>query len=88
MGSAYIPSQTVSDTYVGNTSISNPYITIVINGVAYPNGFRVDYAGGFRNFSGTYDSSNGNVYVRCHTIAYGEDLPDYTLYNVEVLVIG
>lgn len=87
MGSVYIPSQTVSDTYVGNTSVSNPYVTLVINGVAYPNGFKVDYAGGFRNFSGV-TNSNGDIYVRCHTIAYGEDLPDYTLYNLEVLIIG
>jgi len=86
MGSAYIPSQTVTDIYVGYSSISNAYITLVVNGVAYPNGYRVDYAGGFRNFSGVV--ANGYVYVRCHTIAYGEDLPDYTLYNVEVLVIG
>ena len=86
MGSAYIPSQTVTDVYVGYTDIPNPYITLVVNGVAYPNGYRVDYAGGFRNFSGVI--TNGYVYVRCHTFAYGEDLQSYTLYNVEVLVIG
>ena len=88
MGSAYIPSQTVTDIYVGNTLIVDPYITIVINGVAYPNGYRVDYSGGFRNFCGAYEAGTGNVYVRCHTIAYGQDLPDFTLVNVEVLIIG
>ena len=88
MGQAYIPGQSVTDIYVGNTAISNPYITIVVGGVAYPNGYRIDYAGGFRNFCGAYDSSTGNVYVRCHAIAYGEDLPEYNLADVEVLIIG
>ena len=86
MGRAYIPSQTVTDIYVGYSSISNAYTTLVVNGIAYPNGYRVDFTNGFRNFSGVVD--NGYVYVRCHTIVYGEDLPSYTLYNVEVLVIG
>ena len=88
MGSAYIPSQTVTDIYVGYSSVgvTSPTVTLVINGVSYPNGYKVDYNGGFRNFYAVYDS--GYVYVRCHTIAYGEDLPDYTLPNLEVLVIG
>jgi hypothetical protein len=90
MGSAYIPSQTVVDVEVGTLSagITSPYITILINGVAYPNGYKVEYAGGFRNFCGVYDSGNNKIYVRCHTIAYGEDLPEFTLSNVEVIVIG
>jgi len=88
MGSAYIPSQTIVDQEVGTTSVTSPYIMIVINGVAHPNGYRVTYNGGFRNFYGAYDSATGKIYVRCHTIAYGEDLPAYTLSNVEVLVIG
>jgi hypothetical protein len=90
MGSVYIPSQTVTDVYVGSISggISNPYVTLLINGVSYPNGYRVEYTGGFRNFSGVYDSDSGGIYVRCHTIAYSVDLPDYTLPNLEVLVIG
>lgn len=88
MGSAYIPGQSVTDIYVGNTVITDAVVVIVVNGVGYPNGYRVDYAGGFRNFCGAYDSGTGNVYVRCHTIAYGEDLPEFTLANVEVLIIG
>ena len=90
MGSVYIPSQTVTDIEVGTLSagITNPYITLVINGVTYPNGLRVDYTGGFRNFSGVYDSGNGKIYIRCHTIAYGQDLPEFGIGPVEVLVIG
>jgi len=88
MGSAYIPTQTIVDRYVGTTSSSNPYVAIVIDGVAYPNGYRVDYSGGFRIFSGTYDPLNGNIYIRCQAFAYGEDLPEYTLSNAQVLVIA
>lgn len=88
MGSAYIPSQTVVDVYVGGLAggISNPLVSLVINGVSYPNGYKVEFSGGFRNFYGVYDS--GGIYIRCHTIAYGQDLGDYTLPNLEVLVIG
>lgn len=88
MGQAYIPAQTVVDIEVGTTSVVNPYVSIVVNGVAYPNGYRVEYAGGFRNFCGAYDSATGKLYVRCHSIAYAEDLPAFTLNNLEVLVIG
>jgi hypothetical protein len=88
MGSAYIPSQTVTDIYVGSlaSGISSPVVTLVINGVSYLNGYKVEFSGGFRNFYGVY--SGGGVYIRCHTIAYGQDLPEYTLPNLEVLVIG
>ena len=88
MGQVYIPSQTVTDIEVGSTTLISPYVTIVVNGVAYPNGYRIDYSGGFRNFCGAYDAGTGKVYIRCHAIAYGEDLPEFTLPNVEVLFIG
>jgi len=88
MGSAYIPRQSITDIYVGNTAIIDPYITIVIGGVAYPNGYRIDYPGGFRSFCGAFDSDTGNVYVRCQAFAFGQDLEEYTLSNVEVLIIG
>lgn len=88
MGFAYIPSQTISEIEVGTTTVASPYVMIVINGIAYPNGYRITYSGGFRNFYGAYDSSTNKVYVRCHTVAYGEDLPAFTLSNVEVLIIG
>lgn len=88
MGSAYIPGQSVVDIYVGKSYTIDPVVVIVVNGIAYPNGYRIDYAGGFRNFCGAYDSTTGSIYVRCHTIAYGEDLPAFTLTNTEVLTIG
>jgi hypothetical protein len=87
MGSAYVPSQTVQQIYVGNTTVPNPYIMFTLNGVAYPNGYRVDYVGGYRNFYGTFDPATGNCFLSCQTVAYGEDLPAFTLSNVEVLVI-
>jgi hypothetical protein len=87
MGSAYVPSQTVQQIYVGNTTVPNPYIMFTLNGVAYPNGYRVDYVGGYRNFYGTFDPATGNCFLSCQTVAYGQDLPAFTLSNVEVLVI-
>jgi hypothetical protein len=87
MGSAYVPSQTVTQIPVGTTTVSNPYIMFTVNGVAYPNGYRVDYVGGYRNFYGAFAPDTGLVSLACQTVAYGEDLPAFTLSNVEVLVI-
>ena len=50
-----------------------------MGGVVYPNGYRITYSGGFRNFYPSYNSSNGDVNVVCHTIAYGEDIAEYSL---------
>jgi hypothetical protein len=87
MGSAFVPSQRIEEIYVGNTTIPNPYIMLVVNGVEYANGYRVTYAGGYRTFYGTFDAATGNIFVACQTIAYGEDIPAFSLPNVEVLVI-
>jgi hypothetical protein len=87
MGSAYVPSQEIVEILVGNTTIPAPYIILVVNGVEYANGYRVTYNGGYRTFYGTFDAATGNIFVACQTIAYGEDLPAFSLPNVEVLVI-
>lgn len=86
MGSAVIPTQTVQKILIGYASVSNPTIMLKVGGVVYPNGFRQDYNGGYRNFFGGYDGSA--VYLVCHSIAYGQDLPGMNLYDVEVLLIG
>jgi hypothetical protein len=78
----------VTDIYVGNTAVNNPYIMLVIDGVAYPSGYRINYNAGYRNLCGAYDTNTGNVFVRSQGIAYGEPLPAYNLNNLEVLVIG
>ena len=88
MGSAYVPSSTVESQLVGNTSISNPQMLLSVNGTTYANGFRVTLTGGYRNFFLSYNASTGDVYIVCHTICYGADLPEYVLSNVEVLIIG
>lgn len=87
MGQAYVPSQTVTKIYIGNTTVPNPYIMFTVDGVAYPSGYRVDFTGGYRNFFGTYDPNTGNCFISCQTVAYGADLPAFTLPNVEVLII-
>jgi hypothetical protein len=86
MGQAYVPAQSFTSVSIGTTSISNPTLLLKVDGVVYPNGYRVTYGGGFRNFYPSIDAY-GNVYISCHTIAYGEDLPQYNLSNVEICLI-
>ena len=88
MGSAYIPSHQIQSIEVGSTTVANPYPMLVVGGTAYPNGFRVNYAGGYRNIYASYDPANNKIYLQCVVTAYGEDLPAYTLSNVEIYVIG
>lgn len=87
MGRAYYPTQTVETINIGTTSLSNPLALLVVNGIVYPNGFRVNYDRGYRLFSPTIDGNN-NVAIVCVALAYGEDLPAYYLSGVEVLLIG
>lgn len=87
MGSAYIPAQNFSDQLIGTTSELNPVLLLEVDGVVYPNGYRISYPGGYRNFYPNVNSS-GQVFISCHTIAYGEDLAAYTLpSNTKILVI-
>lgn len=88
MGQAYIPASVVEKQYIGSTNVSSPYLMLVIDGIAYANGLRINYGGGYRNFFASFDANTGAIYVVCHTIAFGEDLPVYTLGSVEVIVIG
>lgn len=88
MGMAYIPTHVVTSFEVGSTSIVNPYPMLVINDIAYPAGYRVNFAGGYRNFYATYDPANSKIYITCIATAFGEDLGDYTLTNAYVYIIG
>jgi hypothetical protein len=87
MGTAYYPTQTVETINIGTTSLTNPLALLVVNGVVYPNGFRVNYDRGYRLFSPTIDANN-NVAIVCVALAYGQDLGAYSLSGVEVLLIG
>ena len=95
MGSVYYPNQffeTKACDVNGQTSqitatVYNPYIMFKVNNITYPNGFTVNYQGGFRRFYAVVDA-NKNLYITCYTIAYGEDIPAYTLSGVELYVAG
>lgn len=88
MGIAYYPTQTVETVSVGSSGItSSSFILMSVDGVIYPNGYRVDYNSGYRLFTPKIDSQ-GNVSILCISLAYGEDLPAYSLSNVTVYIIG
>jgi hypothetical protein len=88
MGLAYYPTQTVETKLLGTVAVTTAtFILLSINGVIYPNGYRVNYSKGYRLFSPSLDSS-GNVSIVCVSLAYGEDLPSFSLSNVEVYIIG
>ena len=87
MPSIVLPSQRVDTIVIGTTSISNPVLMLKINGIGYANGYRIAYNSGYRSIFPGY-SSSGNILLHCINIAYGEDLPDLSLSNIEVFVIG
>jgi len=88
MGMAYIPSQTFTNIGVGTTSISDPVLLLTVDGIVYPNGYRINYNSGFRNFYPSYES--GNLFISCHAVAYGEDLPELTISEnrLEILIVS
>lgn len=88
MGSLAVPASRVDSVYVGSTTVSSPLLMLVVGGVVYPNGYRIEYSTGYRNFFPSYNSSNGYIYLECQSVAYAADLPAMTLYGVEVLVVG
>lgn len=88
MGRAYFPTQTVQTVLVQNipgASDSN-FLLLKVNGITYANGYRINYDRGYRLFSASVDSQN-NVSVVCVGLAYGQDLPAMSIYNVEVILI-
>jgi len=87
MGQAAIPASRVDTVALGTTTIVDPLLMLSISGVVYPNGYRVLYSGGYRNFFASTDAL-GNINLECQAIAFGADLPEVYLGNVEVLIIG
>lgn len=95
MGTAYYPGQSFDSVSVSvngspmvvDPLITNPYIIFKVGDITYPNGYTVNYIGGYRKFYATLDS-NRNVYVSCYTVAYGEDLPAFNLTGVQLYVVG
>lgn len=87
MGSIAVPDSRVQTFYVGSTTVTDPLLMLSIDGVVYPNGYRIEYSGGYRNIFPSI-TSNGSIYVESQCIAYGADVPAIDLYSVEVIVIG
>jgi len=88
MGSAIIPTQRVDRVEIGHTTISNPVLILKVGDIVYANGYRIEYHIGYRSIFPGLDSATGKVYIYCHNLAYGEDLPALAVNNVEVLLIG
>lgn len=89
MPSVYIPTKRTDFLTNVGSPISNPTtLMLLINGVTYANGYRIDYAGGFRSIFPVYNSSSNTISLVCHNVAYGQDLPDISLPNIEILING
>lgn len=88
MGSLAVPASKVDTVHVGDTVVPSPLLMLSINGVVYPNGYRIEYSTGYRNFFASYTASDGRVYVECQSVAYAADLPAMSLSGVEVLIVG
>jgi hypothetical protein len=92
MGSAYIPNQNLTYQPLSTVYVAPPapgsILLLEIDGVVYPNGYRIEYNAGFRNFFPVIGTT-GQIDILCHTVAYGEDIPQYFLpSNLRVLVIS
>lgn len=88
MPTIVLPSQRLDTVIIGSTTVSNPVLMLMVNGIGYANGYRITYVSGYRSIFPSYNSSNGDVLMHCLNIAYGEDLPALTLSNIEVSIIG
>lgn len=87
-GSVNLPTQNVTVQQVGTTVLITPVCILFIAGIAYANGYTVNYSGGFRNIFATYNSATNQIRIGCHTVAATGTIPSITLNNIEVLLIG
>lgn len=90
MGQVTVPNQVLEVIPTGYkipANIDYYFIIFSINGVVYPNGLRINYTSGYRNIYPTVDE-NRNVVLNSITLAYGETIPEYTISQLEVLIIG
>ena len=90
MGQITVPNQVLQVIPTGYTipaNLSYYYVIFSINGVVYPNGLRINYSSGYRNIYPTVDE-NRNVILNSICLAYGQTIPEYTISQLEVLIIG
>lgn len=85
MGQAAIPKQIVQYVSVGYATVTNPVLFLKVGGVTYANGYRVNYgSSSYRNYFPSYDEATGEIRLYCQAVTYGQDMPEATLYNIEV----
>jgi hypothetical protein len=90
VGQVTVPNQVLEVIPTGYkipANIDYYFIIFSINGVVYPNGLRINYTSGYRNIYPTVDE-NRNVVLNSITLAYGQLIPEYTISQLEVLIIG
>jgi hypothetical protein len=90
VGQVTIPNQILETKLTGYqipANLTYYYVIFSINGVVYPNGLRINYSSGYRNIYPTVDE-NRNVVLNSICLAYGETIPEYTISQLEVLIIG
>jgi hypothetical protein len=90
VGQVTIPNQILETKLTGYqipANLTYYYVIFSINGVVYPNGLRINYTSGYRNIYPTVDE-NRNVVLNSITLAYGQTIPEYTISQLEVLIIG
>ena len=88
MGSANIPGQVIQETSVGyiQTGLSNVILFLKINGIVYPNGYRIAYnSDNIRDYFAGYNPSTGQIKLYCRIVAYNYTIPAESL-TVEVLI--
>jgi hypothetical protein len=90
MGQVSIPNQVIQEKPTGfqiPADINYYYVIFKINGVVYPNGLRINYSSGYRSIYPSIDD-NRNVVLNSICLAYGQTIPEYTISQLEVLIVG
>jgi len=81
------PNLFIQSVSMGTTTITNPVLLLKVDGVAYPNGYRINYTNSSsRNFYPVWNSSTGEIRLYCQAVAYDITLPNISLGTVEVFI--
>jgi hypothetical protein len=86
----YKPNYTITKTLLGYTSVAytNPVLFLEYGGVVYSSGARINYSQGNRFIYPAYDSSNNSILICCQSMAITGALPQLTISNIGVYIIG
>lgn len=86
----YTPRYTITKTLLGYTPVAytNPVLFLEYGGVVYSSGARLNYSEGTRFIYPAYDSSNNSVLICCQSVSITGTLPQLTISNIGVYLIG